>query len=166
MKVRSLCEKLAPWCGGIRLGTVGFTKIQEAIKQYCPQPYFTVIMRRQMMMIADDTAAKLGCGALITGESLGQVASQTMAALACTDAVSSIPVLRPLIGLDKEEIIRTAKRIDTFETSILPYDDCCTVFAPKRPKTRPLIADVLEAESGADFAALRAEVQIDWENIY
>lgn len=136
-KVISLGEKLLPYAGKIRLYIVPFTQLQELIRQRCVEDYFTILMRRVMMRIAERIAIQEGCGGLITGESVGQVASQTLQALACTDIVTRLPVLRPLIGMDKEEIVRISRKIDTFETSILPYEDCCTVFTPKHPKTKP-----------------------------
>lgn len=128
-----------------------FTEIQEAIKEHCPEEYFTIIMRRLMMEIAQKIAEKDNCLALITGESVGQVASQTMQAIACTDAVSRIPVFRPLIGMDKTEIVETARAIGTFETSTLPYEDCCTVFTPRHPKVRPSLAEVEKAQAKFDL---------------
>ncbi len=154
MKVEQLCEKLTEYCGGIAFYCVPFTEIQEAIKDNCPEEYFTVIMRRIMMEIAQRISAKDNCLALITGESVGQVASQTMSAIACTDAVCRIPVFRPLVGMDKTEIIDIARRIDTFETSTLPYEDCCTVFTPRHPKVRPSLADVEKAQNAFDFEPL------------
>lgn len=151
LKVEQLCEKLTDYCGGIAFFCVPFTEIQEAIKDNCPEEYFTIIMRRLMMEIAQRISEQDGCMALITGESVGQVASQTMAAIGCTDAVCKIPVFRPLIGMDKTEIIDISRKIDTFETSILPYEDCCTVFTPKHPKVRPLLADIEKAQSSFDF---------------
>jgi thiamine biosynthesis protein ThiI len=139
MKVRTLLSKVARYSGSINLAVVPFTEIQDAIAEHCPEDYFTLIMRRMMMRISERLAAKSGSLALITGESLGQVASQTLPALVTTDYVVNTPVLRPLIGMDKEEIIRISRNIDTFETSILPYEDCCTVFTPKHPKTRPTL---------------------------
>lgn len=154
LKVEQLCDKLTDYCGGIAFYCVPFTEIQEAIKDNCPEEFFTIIMRRIMMEIAQRIAAQDGCLALITGESVGQVASQTMAAIACTDAVCRIPVFRPLIGMDKTEIIEIARRIDTFETSTLPYEDCCTVFTPKHPKVRPILADIEKAQNSFDFEPL------------
>jgi len=153
-KVHTLLQKVAAYGGPIFLMTVPFTEIQEAIRDHCREEYLTVIMRRAMMMIAGECAAKQDCGALITGESLAQVASQTMWALACTDEATALPVLRPLVGMDKEEIITIARRIDTFETSILPYEDCCTVFTPAHPRTRPNIELVKKEEEKLDLAAL------------
>lgn len=153
-KVEQLCQELTPYCGNIAFFCVPFTEIQEAIKKYCPEEYFTVIMRRLMMEIAQKIAAKDNCLALITGESVGQVASQTMQAIACTDAVSRIPVFRPLIGSDKTEIVETARMIGTFDTSTLPYEDCCTVFTPRHPKTKPNVEETREYESALDVEGL------------
>lgn len=147
MKVMELLKKVAKYAGVITTYVVPFTKIQEAIRDLCPEEYFTIIMRRIMMMISEKMAANQNCSALITGESVGQVASQTMYALACTDCAVNMPVFRPCIGMDKEEIITISRKIDTFETSIQPYEDCCTVFTPKHPKTRPQLDDVIKAES-------------------
>ncbi|MCR2026984.1 tRNA uracil 4-sulfurtransferase ThiI [Anaerotruncus colihominis] len=153
-KVRTLCKKMAAWCGRVRLFVVPFTETQLAIRDRCPEDVFTIIMRRCMMKIAERLARENGCGALITGESVAQVASQTLDAIACTDAACTMPVLRPVIGMDKDEIVKTAYKIDTFETSILPYEDCCTVFTPKHPKTKPRLDYVLEAEEKLDGGAL------------
>ncbi len=146
MKVRKLLSRVARYSGSINLAIIPFTEIQDQIAEHCPEDYFTLIMRRMMMRISQKIAHNSGSLALITGESLGQVASQTLPALVTTDSVTDMPVLRPLIGMDKEEIIRISRVIDTFETSILPYEDCCTVFTPKHPKTRPTIALCEEAE--------------------
>ncbi len=154
LKVKELCRRMTAYTGRVKLAVVGFTDIQQEIGQRCPEDYFTLIMRRFMMEIAGRIAVENECGALITGESLGQVASQTMKALACTDAASPIPVLRPVIGMDKEEIVTVARRIDTFETSILPYEDCCTVFTPRHPKTKPNLEAVIKAERNLDREAL------------
>ncbi len=151
LKVEQLCERLTDYCGGIAFYCVPFTEIQEAIKDNCPEEFFTVIMRRLMMEIAQRIAEKDGCLALITGESVGQVASQTMAAIACTDAACRMPVFRPLIGMDKTEIIEISRKIDTFDISTLPYEDCCTVFTPKHPKVRPALSDIEKAQSAFDF---------------
>lgn len=156
-KVEMLCEKMCEYCGRIPFSCVEFTEIQEAIRTHCPEELFTVIMRRMMMKIALEVAKRENMSALITGESLAQVASQTISAIACTDAVSDIPVFRPLIGMDKNEIVEISRKIDTFETSILPYEDCCTVFTPKHPKTRPNLQQILEAEQSFDFAPLICE---------
>lgn len=157
LKVEQLCEKLTDYCGGIAFYCVPFTKIQETIKDSCPEEFFTIIMRRLMMEIAQRIAEKDGCLALVTGESVGQVASQTMAAIACTDDVCRMPVFRPLIGMDKTEIIEISRKIDTFETSTLPYEDCCTVFTPKHPKVRPHISDIRKAQESFDFEPLICE---------
>lgn len=154
LKVEQLCQKMTDYCGGIAFYCVPFTELQEAIKDNCPEEFFTIIMRRLMMEIAQRIAAKDNCLALITGESVGQVASQTMAAIGCTDAVCKIPVFRPLVGMDKTEIIEIARKIDTFETSTLPYEDCCTVFTPRHPKVRPQLADVEKAQNSFDFEPL------------
>ena len=154
LKVEQLCEKLTDWCGGIAFYCVPFTELQEAIKDNCPEEFFTIIMRRLMMEIAQRIAEKDNCLALITGESVGQVASQTMAAIGCTDAVCRIPVLRPLVGMDKTEIIEIARKIDTFETSTLPYEDCCTVFTPRHPKVKPRLEDIEKAQNSFDFEPL------------
>jgi len=147
-KVKTLLSKVARYSGVINLSIVPFTEIQEEIGKNCPEDYFTLIMRRIMMRIAERISRNQGSLALITGESLGQVASQTLPAIAETDSVVTMPVLRPLIGMDKEEIIRISKEIDTFETSILPYEDCCTVFTPKHPKTKPKPGQCEIAEQG------------------
>ncbi len=141
-KVFALAKKMARYCGDIQLHVISVTKIQEALRDCCDEDYFTILLRRFMMRLAQMTAERFGCDALTTGESLGQVASQTMRALAVTDSVVSIPVFRPCIGLDKEEIISVSRKIDTFETSILPYEDCCTVFTPRHPRTKPETAKV------------------------
>lgn len=154
LKVRTLLKKVAAYSGTINLAVVPFTEVQDEIAQKCPEDYFTLIMRRMMMRIAERIAKSSGSLALITGESLGQVASQTLPALVTTDSVANMPVLRPLIGTDKEEIIAVSRHIDTFETSILPYEDCCTVFTPKHPKTRPTLALCEEAEKGLDIERL------------
>ncbi|MBQ5970572.1 MAG: tRNA 4-thiouridine(8) synthase ThiI [Clostridia bacterium] len=153
-KVKDLAAIVARYSGRIHLMVVPFTKIQETIKDNCPEDMFTLIMRRLMMKIALRLAEERECKALITGESLGQVASQTVDALACTDAVATKLVLRPLIGMDKDEIIEIARKIDSFETSLLPYEDCCTVFTPKHPKTRPVLSMIEEAEAAVDFDTL------------
>ena len=157
-KVRALLGKVSKYSGNIPLFVVPFTHIQEEIRDKCPEDLFTLIMRRFMMRCSEIIAAEQGCGALITGESVGQVASQTMQAIACTEAaVKSLPVFRPLIGMDKDEVIEIARKIDTFETSILPYEDCCTVFTPRHPKTRPVLTEIEAAEEPLDIDALVAE---------
>jgi len=155
-KVLDLAKLLTPWCGKLVVHVVPFTAIQEELRRSCPEELFTILMRRFMMRIAQKIAFREGCGALVTGESLGQVASQTMYAMRCTGAVCELPVFRPLIGMDKEEIIRIARKINTLETSILPYEDCCTVFTPKHPRTRPHIEELeaAEAEAGFDINAM------------
>lgn len=145
-KVISLLEKVAQYAGRIDLHIVPFTHIQEEIQRGCPEELFTLIMRRFMMRLASCIAVQEQCGALITGESVGQVASQTIPAIACTDAAAQLPVFRPVVGMDKEEIIDIARRIDTFDISIQPYEDCCTVFTPRHPRTRPKLTMVEEAE--------------------
>lgn len=153
-KVKALLSKVAVYSGTIKLAIVPFTEIQEKIGEACPEEYFTLIMRRMMMRIAEKLAVQNKCGALITGESLGQVASQTLPSIGVTDCVTTIPILRPLIGNDKEEIIAISRKIDTFETSCLPYEDCCTVFTPKHPKTRPTPYLCEQAEATLDIEAL------------
>ncbi len=165
-KVFELTRKLVPWCGRLTVHVVPFTKIQEEMRKVVPEAYFTLVMRRFMMRIAERVAQRTGCECLITGESLGQVASQTTQAMACTGAVCTLPVFRPLIGMDKEEIIRIARKIDTFETSILPYEDCCTVFTPKHPRTHPKLEDVEEAEKDLDIEALVEEAVEGIERVY
>ena len=156
-KVIELTKLLTAWCGRMTLEVVPFTHIQEEIRDKCPEEYFTLIMRRFMMRIAERIALSNGARAIVTGENLGQVASQTMEAMASTQAVLSLPVLQPLIGLDKEEIVQLSRKIGTFDTSILPYEDCCTVFTPRHPKTRPTVAEVEAAESALDVNALVEE---------
>ena len=155
-KVITLLEKMCAYTGRIKLYVAPFTEIQEQIKEHCPEELFTIVMRRYMMKIAQRIAAQNDCTALITGESLAQVASQTIGAIACTDAVCEIPVLRPVIGMDKEEIVQIARKIDTFETSILPYEDCCTVFTPRHPRTKPKLKFVQYAEEALDEEGLIA----------
>ena len=157
LKVKTLLSKVARYSGSINLAIVPFTDIQDEIANNCPEEYFTLIMRRMMMRIAQKIAKNSGSLALITGESLGQVASQTLPALVTTDIVTNMPVLRPLIGMDKEEIITISRKIDAFETSILPYEDCCTVFTPKHPKTRPTVELCEKAEEGLDIDRLVEE---------
>lgn len=156
-KVIELAEKVSAYTGKMYVAMVPFTQIQEQIRDNCDEDLFTLIMRRFMMRIAEKIAIKNDCKALITGESLGQVASQTMEALAVTASMCTLPVLRPVIGMDKEEIVVISRKIDTFETSILPYEDCCTVFTPKHPKTKPRLYDLEAAEKALDVDALVAE---------
>ncbi len=153
-KVLELAQLLTAYCGHLTVEIVPFTHIQEEIRDKCPEEYFTLIMRRFMMRIAERIALDNNAKAIVTGENLGQVASQTMEAMRSTQDVISLPVLQPLIGMDKEEIVRLARKIGTFETSILPYEDCCTVFTPKHPRTKPKLRDVEIAESALDVDAL------------
>ena len=153
-KVLELARLVTRYCGRMTVNIVSFTQIQEAIRDNCPEEFFTLIMRRFMMEISQRIAKDDGCGALITGENLGQVASQTMQAMAVTGAVVDIPVFMPLVGMDKEEIVTIARKIGTLETSILPYEDCCTVFTPKHPKTKPTLGQVIHAERNLDREAL------------
>ena len=156
-KVIELGRLLTEYCGKMTMEVVPFTHIQEEIRDKCPEEYFTLIMRRFMMRIAEQIAQRSNAKAIATGENLGQVASQTMEAMASTQAVMTLPILQPLIGMDKEEIVERARQIGTFETSILPYEDCCTVFTPRHPRTRPKISEVERAESKLDIDALVAE---------
>ena len=153
-KVLELARELSEYCGKMRVHVVPFTEIQLKIHELCPENFTTLIMRRYMMRIAERLARADGAQALVTGESVGQVASQTMEALGCTDEVVGMPVFRPLIGMDKSEIIERAERIGTFETSSLPYEDCCTVFTPKHPATHPRVELVRKAEEALDSEAL------------
>ena len=155
-KVHNLLKKVSAYSGRISLFVVPFTEIQEKIKDNCPEELFTIIMRRMMMKIAEIIAVRENCGALITGECVGQVASQTMYALAVTNAAVDLPVFRPLIGMDKEEVILLSRKIDTFDISIQPYEDCCTIFTPKHPRTRPKLEHVEKAESVLDIDTLIA----------
>lgn len=156
-KTVRLLRKVSKYSGKMTMFTVPFTKIQETIKNKCPEELFTIIMRRLMMVISEQIAENNDCSALITGESLGQVASQTIGALSCTDEAANMLVFRPLIGMDKQEIIDISYKIDTFDISIEPYEDCCTVFTPKHPRTRPVLKYVKEAEQKVDFAPLVEE---------
>ena len=162
-KVIDLAQMLTKYCGRMTLNIVPFTHIQEEIRDKCPEEYFTLIMRRFMMRIAQRIADYNGATALVTGENLGQVASQTMEAMTCTEAVCHSVVLRPLIGFDKEEIVRSARKIGTFDTSVLPYEDCCTVFTPRHPRTRPTLAEVEEVEKVLDVEALVEEAFVGTE---
>lgn len=156
-KVFTLAKIMTEYCGKIRMHVISLTKIQEAIRDNCDEDYFTLLLRRFMMRLSCRMAEQCGAPALITGESLGQVASQTMAAICVTENASDRPILRPCIGMDKEEIVRTAREIGTFETSILPYEDCCTVFTPRHPKTQPVLEKVLEQEAKLDYDTLLEE---------
>ena len=153
-KVLDLAGLLTPWCGRLVVHVVPFTAIQEELRRKCPEELFTVLMRRFMMRIAEQVAGRTGAGAIVTGECLGQVASQTMEAMRCTGAVCSLPILRPVVGMDKEEIVQIARKIGTFETSILPYEDCCTVFTPKHPRLRPVLGELEHAEAALDIDAM------------
>lgn len=166
LKVKALAQKITPYTGSSNLFVVPYTKPQEYIRDNAPDVLFTVLMRRSMMRIANRIATRQGCEALITGESLAQVASQTVKALQCTDAAQDLPILRPLIGMDKTEIIETSRHIGTYETSILPYEDCCTIFTPPHPKIRPELAEILEAEAAMPgLAELEAEAAENTERI-
>ena len=165
-KVLTLAKKVGEYEYGMRVHMVPFTKIQMDIHEKCEDGLGTVIMRRAMMRIADRIAKENNCLALITGESIGQVASQTMEALACTDAVATMPVFRPLIGMDKLAIIRIAEEIDTYETSILPYEDCCTVFTPRHPVTKPKIDKVEKEEKRLDLETLIEEAVQNTEILF
>ena len=156
-KVLELARLLTPWCGRLTVHVVPFTAIQEELRRSCPQELFTLIMRRFMMRISQAVADRCGAKALVTGECLGQVASQTMEAMAVTGAVTRLPILRPVVGMDKEDIVRVAREIGTFDTSILPYEDCCTVFTPRHPAIRPKVEDVRAAEAALDVDALVAK---------
>jgi thiamine biosynthesis protein ThiI len=153
-KVLELASIITPYTGKLCVHIVPFTEIQEMLRTNCPEPYFTLAMRRFMMRISELVAQRCEAGALVTGESLGQVASQTMEAIRCTEDAVSIPVFRPVIGMDKEEIVQIARKIDTFETSILPYEDCCTVFTPRHPRTHPAVEELREIEQNYDFEGL------------
>ena len=164
-KVLELARLVTRYSGRMTVDIVSFTEIQEAIRDNCPEEFFTLIMRRFMMEISQRIAKQHGCGALITGENLGQVASQTMEAMTVTGAVVDIPVFMPLVGMDKEEIVTIARRIGTLETSILPYEDCCTVFTPKHPKTKPTLGQVIHAERNLDREALIQKALDTYEKV-
>ena len=164
-KVLTLAKQLTPYCGELTVEIVPFTEIQQEMRKLCPEEYFTIIMRRFMMRISEEIALQRSCKALVVGESLGQVASQTMEAMAVTEACVSLPVLRPVVGMDKEEIVRIARKIGTFETSILPYEDCCTVFTPRHPKTRPQLHLVEAAEAKLDIEGLVAKAVAGIERV-
>ena len=165
-KVIDLASLVARWSGSMQLHIISLTEIQEQLVKACDEEYFTLLLRRYMMELSNRVAEKFGCEALITGESLGQVASQTMQALNVTNAMARYPVFRPCIGMDKDEIVQISRRIDTFDTSILPYEDCCTVFTPKHPKTRPVLANVEEQEQKLPFAALCDKAMESLQTIY
>ena len=156
-KVADLLTKVSEYSGRMNMFTVPFAKVQEEIMAKCPEEFFTIIMRRFMMRVSEKIAVNEHCSALITGESLGQVASQTLQAIVCTDQAAEMPVFRPLIGMDKIDIIDISRKIDTFDISIQPFEDCCTVFTPKHPRTRPDLQAVLEAERQLDCDALIEE---------
>ena len=156
-KVMELAKEVTVYTGSMKVGVISLTKIQEELVKHCEEQYFTLLLRRFMMRLANRVAKRDGALALITGESLGQVASQTMQALHVTGSVVDLPVFRPLIGMDKEEIISISRKIGTFDTSILPFEDCCTVFTPKHPKTRPDLEKVIEQEQKLDVQALEDE---------
>ena len=156
-KVMQLAEEMCEYCAKIHVHVISLTHVQEEIRDRCNEDYFTLILRVFMMRLAERCAREYKCGALITGESLGQVASQTLAAIGVTDSVVNIPVFRPCIGLDKNEIIKEARHYGTFETSILPFEDCCTVFTPRHPKTQPKREDVMREIEKLDFDALLEE---------
>ncbi|MEA5038393.1 MAG: tRNA uracil 4-sulfurtransferase ThiI [Clostridiaceae bacterium] len=164
-KVLTLARELSGWCGRIPIYIVPFTHIQTEIRDKCFEDYFTLVMRRMMMRISERVASEQAFQALITGESLGQVASQTVEAIGTTDAVCTIPVLRPVIGMDKEEIVQIARRAGTFETSILPYEDCCTVFTPRHPQTKPRLWQVEREEQKLDVQTLVDEAVAGIERI-
>jgi len=164
-KVIELAHLLTDYCGKMTMEIVPFTHIQEEIRDKCDEEYFTLIMRRFMMRIAERIAKSNGAKGIVTGENLGQVASQTMEAMAVTRAVTDLPVIQPLIGFDKEEIVKLARKIGTFDTSILPYEDCCTVFTPKHPRTRPKLKDVERVESALDVDALVEEALAGIERV-
>ena len=153
-KVLELARLVTRYCGRMTVNVVSFTQIQEAVRDNCPEEFFTLIMRRFMMEISQRIGQEHGCEALITGENLGQVASQTMQAMAVTGAVVDVPIFMPLVGMDKEEIVTIARKIGTMETAILPYEDCCTVFTPKHPKTKPTLNQLINAERNLDREAL------------
>ncbi|MBO5327005.1 MAG: tRNA 4-thiouridine(8) synthase ThiI [Clostridia bacterium] len=165
-KVLDLAALVARWSGSIMVHVISLTHIQEELVRNCEEEYFTLLLRRYMMQLANMVAKKQDCQALITGESLGQVASQTMHALNVTNALAEYPVFRPVIGMDKEEIVQLARHIGTFETSILPFEDCCTVFTPRHPKTRPQLDKVMEEEKKLPFEELCREAFETAQSIY
>ena len=153
-KVLDLAKILTPYTGRLVVHVVPFTAIQEELRRSCPEELFTILMRRFMMRIAAEVAHRTGSGCLVTGESLGQVASQTMEAMRCTGSVTDLPIFRPVVGMDKEEIVRISRKIGAFETSILPYEDCCTVFTPKHPRLKPTRAECERAEEKLDVEGM------------
>lgn len=164
-KVVALVERLRAWCGPLRLHVAPFAHVQRAIRDSVSEPFWTVVMRRTMMRIAERLADQVGADALVTGESLGQVASQTIEAVRAIGDATRLPVLRPLIGLDKQEITEIARRIGTYEISVLPYDDCCTLFVPRRPRTRPTVEEAQATETGLDVDSLVREALAGVETV-
>ena len=164
-KVISLARLLTKFCGRLIVQMVPFTHVLEEIRRNCPEAFLTIIMRRFMLRAAEAIAMKNDCMAIVTGDNLGQVASQTAQALAVIEECSGLPIMRPLITYDKKEIVERARMIGTYETSILPYEDCCSVFTPRRPRTKPQIAEVLAAEAGLDVQALVDEAVGNIERI-
>ncbi len=162
-KVGKLADLISEYNGKTTLHVINVKEIQEALRDNCDEDYFTLLLRRFMMKLAQKCAEEFGCSALVTGESIGQVASQTMDALCVTDSVVTMPVFRPCIGLDKEEIVEISRRIDTYETSVLPYEDCCTVFTPRHPRTRPELAKVIAQEEKINVEEL---LQRAYETMY
>ncbi|MEG2054062.1 MAG: tRNA uracil 4-sulfurtransferase ThiI [Oscillospiraceae bacterium] len=165
-KVLDLAQKLTIYTGTMAVFTVPFTKVQEEIRDNAPDILFTVLMRRSMMRITNALAKKYGCEGIITGESLAQVASQTLQAIACTDAAQDLPILRPLIGMDKVEIMKISHAIDTYDISIEPFEDCCTIFTPPHPKTKPTLAEILEAENAMELAELERIAAEETQRVY
>lgn len=171
-KVLTLAEEMCQFCSKIHVHIISLTKVQEALRDNCEEDYFTLLLRMFMMKLSERCALEYKCGALITGESLGQVASQTLSAIAVTDSAVNIPVLRPCIGLDKSEIVEQARHFGTFETSILPFEDCCTVFTPRHPKTQPKLEDVMAELAKVNFeelledayATMRTETKLIFES--
>ena len=153
----TLAQEMCEYCGRINVHVISLTHIQEELRDNCEEDYFTILLRIFMMRLAERCAREYKCHALITGESLGQVASQTLAAIEVTDSVVNMPVFRPCIGLDKNEIVIEARRYGTFDTSILPFEDCCTVFTPRHPKLNPTMEEILAQEKRLDLAALEDE---------
>ena len=153
-KVLELARLLTPWCGRLTVHVVPFTAIQEELRRSCPPELFTLVMRRFMMRISQKVAQRCGAKALVTGECLGQVASQTMEAMTVTGEAASLPILRPVVGMDKEDIVKLARKIGTYDTSILPYEDCCTVFTPRHPRLRPTLEEIQRAEQSLDIEGM------------
>ncbi len=165
-KVLELAKILTPYTGRLVVHVVPFTAIQEELRRSCPEELFTILMRRFMMRISAEVAHRTGAGCLATGESLGQVASQTMEAMRCTGAVTDLPIFRPVVGMDKEEIVRISRKIGAFETSILPYEDCCTVFTPKHPRLKPTIAECERAEAKLDVEGMMKTAADNIERVF